>query len=55
MSDIRPSPAVDGRPEHYLPKPGERALIRPPKFADKFAKLDFNSPLMPMIALFPVP
>jgi DMSO/TMAO reductase YedYZ molybdopterin-dependent catalytic subunit len=32
-----------------------RESIRPPKFADKFALLDFESEPMPAISLFPVP
>ena len=32
-----------------------RETIRPPKFADKFALLDFEAPLMPAISLYPVP
>ena len=42
-------------PGHYLPKPGEREYIKPPKFADKFARLDFQAKLMPVIALYPIP
>jgi DMSO/TMAO reductase YedYZ molybdopterin-dependent catalytic subunit len=33
----------------------QREAIRPPKFADKFALLDFAAPLMPAISLYPVP
>jgi DMSO/TMAO reductase YedYZ molybdopterin-dependent catalytic subunit len=32
-----------------------REGIRPPKFAGKFAVLDFDSPIMPVISLYPVP
>jgi DMSO/TMAO reductase YedYZ molybdopterin-dependent catalytic subunit len=32
-----------------------RAGVRYPKFADKFARLDFEAPLMPVIALYPIP
>ena len=59
MGPVMQSPTQEtaplNRPEHYLPKPGEREYIRPPKFADKFARLDFDAVLMPVIALFPIP
>ncbi len=32
-----------------------REGVRYPKFADKFARLDFEAPLMPVIALYPIP
>lgn len=43
------------REAHYLPKPSERQYIHPPKFIDKFARLDFDAPLIPVIAIFPIP
>lgn len=47
--EMRPSPATSGAGR--LPRPG----VRYPKFADKFARLDFEAALMPVIALYPIP
>ena len=47
--------ACPQREEINDPEFAIREGIHFPKFADHFARLDFSAPLMPVIALFPIP
>ena len=54
-----PAGAPAGPPEQELPPARHlgvpRLGIRPPKFADKFAEIDFEAEPMPVISMFPPP
>lgn len=50
---LPPDPVEVGGAGLVLPK--GREAVRYPKFANHFARLDFGAPLMPVIALFPIP
>ncbi len=49
-SPIRPDAPATEKPAGRIPEG-----VRYPKFADKFARLDFASATMPVIALYPIP